>query len=68
MRFENMESKMVYTIRGKCSAYYASRVSDFFVIFFLRAEDGAEGFKSRVRLFFHFRMRHNVNTQFVEQI
>ena len=46
----------------------ASRLSDFFVIFFLCAEDCAEGFKSRVRLFFHFRMRHNVNTQFVEQI
>ena len=30
MRFENMESKMVYTIRGKCSVYYVSRVSVFF--------------------------------------
>ena len=33
---------MVYTIRGKCSIYRASRVSDFFVIFFLRAESCAE--------------------------
>ena len=30
-RFENMESKMVYTTRGKCSVYYASRVSVFFL-------------------------------------
>lgn len=30
MQFENMESKMVYTIRGKCSIYYASRVGVFF--------------------------------------
>ena len=30
MRFENIESKMAYTTRGKCSVYYASRVSVFF--------------------------------------
>ena len=29
-RFENLENKMVYTTRGKCSVYYASRVSVFF--------------------------------------
>ena len=30
-RFENLENKMVYTTRGKCSVYYASRVSVFFL-------------------------------------
>ena len=33
-RLENVESKMVHTTRGKCSIYKASRVSDFFVVFF----------------------------------
>ena len=30
-RLENLEGKMVYTTRGKCSVYYASRVSVFFL-------------------------------------
>ena len=47
MRFENMESEMVYTIRGKCSVYYASRVGVFFEKSFLRAEDCAEGYFRR---------------------
>ena len=29
-RFENLENKMVYTTREKCSVYYVSRVSVFF--------------------------------------
>ena len=29
-RLENVERKVVYTIRGKCSVYYASRVRCFF--------------------------------------
>ena len=37
-RFENLESKMVYTTCGKCSIYYASRVSVFFLKKFLCAE------------------------------
>ena len=41
-RFEIRERKRVSVIRGRCSIYYASRVSDFFVIFFLCAEDYAE--------------------------
>jgi hypothetical protein len=41
-RLENLESKMVYTTRGKCSVYYASRVSVFFGKKFACAEDCAE--------------------------
>ena len=30
-KLENVEGKMVYTTRGKCSVYSASRVSVFFL-------------------------------------
>ena len=30
-RLEILESKMIYTARGKCSVYYASRVGVFFL-------------------------------------
>ena len=48
-RFENLESKMVYTTRGKCSIYNASRVSVFFRKKFSRAEDCAESTISVLR-------------------
>ena len=41
-RFENLENKMVYTTRGKCSIYRASSVSVFFCKKFSRAESCAE--------------------------
>ena len=40
--FENLESKRVYTTCGKCSVYYASRVSVFFWKKFSSAEYNAE--------------------------
>jgi len=42
-RLENLEGKMVYTTRGKCSVYYASRVSVFFLKKVSSREDCAEG-------------------------
>ena len=39
---ENLESKMVYTTRGKFSVYYASRVGVFFLKKVLSAEYNAE--------------------------
>ena len=43
-RLEHLEGKMVYTTRGKHLYYKSFRVGDFFVIFFLHAEDCAEGY------------------------
>ena len=42
-RFENLENKMVYTTRGKCSIYRASSVSVFFLKKVSSREDCAEG-------------------------
>ena len=41
-RFENLENKMVYTTRGKCSIYGASSVSVFFLKKVSSREDCAE--------------------------
>ena len=41
-RFENLEGKMVYTTRAKCSIYRASRVGVFFLKKVSSREDCAE--------------------------
>ena len=43
-RFENLENKMAYTTRGKCSIYRDSSVSVFFLKKVSSREDCAEGF------------------------
>ena len=67
-RFAVLEDKMVYTTRGKCSIYRASRADVFFLKKVSSREDCAECYQPSARLFLRFRMRYNMNTEFIEQV